>query len=225
MNNIGIGIFCFGEDYYLNGAKEKIEHIKEYGLSCYILTDRPDLFDVDTIPYNRSFHSYHDKLLLSKHILIKHDICILIDADIYIKDYSFLDTLKNYNFKNGVTYINTLLNHSYNKELVRDLKLLEPYKTHIKSICSESDDFETIWEYFLVFNKKGFNFKGFFDEYEKLQIVKEYSDINIPKKVKGSNEGVSISVSSFLSKTEIQKDVTLFDMIKNKLTSFNIRRL
>ena len=99
MNNIGIGIFCFGDDYYFRGTKEKVEHIKEYGLSCHILTDRPDLFDVDTIPYNRSFHSYHDKLLLPKHILTKHDICVLIDADIYIKDYSFLDTLKTYNFK------------------------------------------------------------------------------------------------------------------------------
>ena len=42
---IGIGIFCFGDDYYFKGTLEKIQHILNYGFSCFILTDEPDYFE------------------------------------------------------------------------------------------------------------------------------------------------------------------------------------
>ena len=32
MNNIGFGIFCFGEDYYYRGTKEKIKQLLNVGL-------------------------------------------------------------------------------------------------------------------------------------------------------------------------------------------------
>ena len=32
MNNIGVGIFCFGKDYYFRGTKEKITNFLEVDL-------------------------------------------------------------------------------------------------------------------------------------------------------------------------------------------------
>ena len=52
MNNIGFGIFCFGEDYYYQGTFDKIRNILNEGYHCYILTDTPDKF---TTKYSSSF--------------------------------------------------------------------------------------------------------------------------------------------------------------------------
>ena len=39
MNNIGIGIMCFGDVSYFNSTKEKVTNLKDIGIDCYILTD------------------------------------------------------------------------------------------------------------------------------------------------------------------------------------------
>ena len=44
MNNIGFGIFCFGEEYYYKGTVEKINNILNGGYHCYILTENTDFF-------------------------------------------------------------------------------------------------------------------------------------------------------------------------------------
>ena len=97
MNNIGFGIFCFGQDYYFKGTKEKIKELLNVGLPVYILTDKPEEFvkypQVTIIQYDRHLKSYSDKMILPKYILKNHNICILLDADTHVTDYSFFNLL------------------------------------------------------------------------------------------------------------------------------------
>ena len=60
-------------------------------------------------------------MILPKYILRNHNIGILIDADTHITDYSYLNNLKTYNYKKGISFIDTLLNHRANREYVKDL--------------------------------------------------------------------------------------------------------
>lgn len=235
MNNIGFGIFCFGEEYYYKGTVEKINKILNAGYHCYILTENPDFFTKKYMPlylhvfeYHRSYKSYSDKMILPKQILKNHDICILIDADTHIKDYTFLEDLKSYNFKEGISFIDTLLNHNAKREFVKDLINKEsnewkPYDNYVTTIYPNYGNFITMWEYFLVINKKGFNFKDFYYHYERLQLAKEYSDLSHKKEVNGAGEGISIQVSCKLSKTNIERDFELYNLLKDKMVSISRR--
>lgn len=234
MNNIGFGIFCFGEEYYYKGTLEKIEKITSSGYNCYVLTENPDYFNnshsnpLHIIQYNRIFKSYADKMLLPKNILKNHDICILIDADTHITDYSFLDDLRHFGFREGITYIDTLLNHNAKREFVKDLinkdaNEWKPYVDYVTKICSDYGEFNTMWEYFLVINKNGFNLNNFYYYYERLQIVKEFSDLSLNKLVSGAGEGISIQVSAKLSGTSVTRDMELYRLIKNKMVSISRR--
>jgi hypothetical protein len=80
---------------------------------------------------------------------------------------------------------------------------------------------ETMWEYFLVINKNGFNLDSFYYYYEKLQIAKEFSDAELKKEVNGAGEGISIQVSCKLSNIDIQRDTKLHDILKSKITSLS----
>jgi len=228
MNNIGIGIFCFGDAFYFNGTDEKINQLLKDGLHCYVLTDNPNYFTskytnnlLHTIYYDRTFKSYHDKMLLPKYILKNHDYCALIDADLHINDFSIIDILKTYEFKYGITYIHTLKSHRANREFVKDLMGEGPewdaYKVYAGKIYSSYKEFETIWENFLIINKIGFKQKQFYDYYEKLQISKEFSDLYINKKVSGAGEGISLAISAKLSNSDIQRDNDLYEIIKDKI--------
>ena len=44
MNNIGFGIFCFGQEYYYKGTIDKINSILDKGYHCYILTEDTEFF-------------------------------------------------------------------------------------------------------------------------------------------------------------------------------------
>ena len=201
MNNIGFGIFCFGEDYYYKGTKEKIKQLLNVGLPVYVLTDKPEEFtEVTVIQYDRHLKSYSDKMILPKYILKNHDICILIDADTHVTDYSFLESLKTYNFKKGVTYVDYAS------------KLHPPFF-----------NFETMWEYFLVINKDGFDSDSFYYYYEKLQVVKEYSDLSLKKEVSGAGEGISIQISCKSANVEIQRDTELYKLLEGKMISISRR--
>ena len=216
MNNIGIGIMCFGDVSYFNSTKEKVTNLKDIGIDCYILTDNIEQFTTKTIYYSRHLKSYHDKIILVKEILKNHDICILIDADTLISDYSFIEQLVNYPYQNGITYVETLLSHKIKKEFIGDIDWLN-YKTYLQKIYPQYGDLETIYEYFLVFNKEGLK-DNFFLLYEKLQSIKEACDVMSGKKiVVGSAEGVSIQVAAKITDTQIQKDVVLFELVKEKI--------
>lgn len=228
MNNIGYGFFCFGEEYFYKGTIEKVNRILDEGFDCYVLTENVDYFKTNLpdnslhlIPYNRSFKSYHDKMILPKHILKKHDIAILIDSDSRIFNYDFIEEFKKYPFKDGISYIDTLLNHSAKKEFVKDLGLesteWSEYKVYAEKAYPNFWEFETIWEYFLVVNKNGFNSDVFYKYYEKLQLAKEFSDLPLNKSVNGAGEGISLAISAKMSNSNIQKDLELFKMMKRKL--------
>ena len=234
MNNIGIGIFCFGEDYYYKGTIDKINHFLAEGFHCYILTENPKYFTskypidvLHTIDYDRTFKSYHDKMILPKHALKNHDYCLLIGADTHITDYSFIEKLKTYKFKYGISYIDTLKNHAANREFVKDLMGNGPewdsYKVYAQKLWPSYGEFETIWEHFLIINKIGFKERLFYNYYEKLQLAKEFSDLYITKPVNGPGEGVSIAIAAKLSDTDIQKDIVLFEIMKDKLISISRR--
>ena len=92
-----------------------------------------------------------------------------------------------------------------------------PYTNYARTKYSAINRLETIWEYFLVFNKFGFNNKNFYIEYEKLQIAKEYSDIQKKDITIGAGEGMSIMVSAMISNTSIQRDENLFELLNNRL--------
>ena len=232
MNNIGFGIFCFGEDYYFRGTKEKIKQLLDVELSVYVLTDKPEEFtlfpQVTIIRYDRHLKSYSDKMILPKYILKNHDICILLDADTHVTDYSFLESLKTYKFKNGITYIDTLLNHSAKKGIVKDLvnETNPEWKTYVEyaaKLYPPFFNFETMWEYFLVINKDGFDSDSFYYYYEKLQVVKEYSDLSLKKEVSGAGEGISIQISCKSANMEIQKDMDLYKLLEGKMISISRR--
>ena len=224
MNKIGFGIFCFGDDYYYNGTFKKIISILNCGYSCYVLTDQPDRFEeyknVISIPYSRTIKSYHDKMILTKYILKDCDICILLDADIHIADCSFLDKLNNYNFKEGISYPFTLKNHKANIEFIKGLNFYSPewrdYMLFAEKIIPDFKELPTIWENFLVINNKGFDYK-FYETYEKLQIVKENSDLRFNKDVNGNGEGVSIMISAKNSNINIGQDLELLELVKDKI--------
>lgn len=235
MNNIGFGIFCFGEEYYYKGTVEKINRILENGFRCYVLTENPEYFEkkytpsfVHTIKYDRSFKSYADKMILPKHILTNHDVAILIDADTHITDYTFLKNLKTYSFKSGISYIDTLENHKCKKAWVKDLIVTEnpewkSYHTYANMLYPNYLQFNTLWEYFLVINKEGFNQKEFYHYYEKLQLAKEFCDLSMNKEINGAGEGISIQIASKLSGTEIERDLELYDLVKDKMESVSRR--
>jgi len=224
---IGFGIFCFGEDYYYTGAYEKAQHIIDSGYECYILTENPDYFNslsnsIHIITYNRAYKSYHDKLILPRHILKDCEICVLIDADLQINDYTFLEDLRDHDYMEGISYIDVLLNHPERKECVRELDLCSKewneYTLYCESIYPKFKTFKLMWEYFLVINKNGFNDK-FYTFYDKLQIKKESCYLDVNKDVNAPGEGVSISISATLSNTTIQRDFSLYGKLKDKMTS------
>ena len=232
MNNIGFGIFCFGEDYYYRGTKEKIKQLLNVELSVYVLTDKPEEFieypQVHLIQYNRHLKSYSDKMILPKYILKNHDICILLDADTHVTDYSFLELLKTYSFNKGVSYIDTLLNHKAKKEFVKDLIDVTNiewryYVAYAEKTYPNYGEFETMWEYFLVINKDGFDSDSFYYYYEKLQVVKEYSDLSLKKEVSGAGEGISIQISCKSANMEIQRDLELYSLLEGKMISISRR--
>jgi len=235
MNNIGFGIFCFGQEYYYKGTIDKINSILDKGYHCYILTEDTEYFTkkynsscLHIFGYNRSYKSYADKMILPKHVLKNHDICVLIDADTHIKDYSFLDVLRHFSFREGITYIDTLLNHNARREFVRDLINVnsdewKPYVNYVTKLYLNYGDFNTMWEYFLVINKNGFNLNEFYYHYERLQLVKEYSDLSFKKEISGAGEGISIQVSGKLSNTNVERDMVLYELLKNKMISISRR--
>jgi hypothetical protein len=235
MNNIGFGIFCFGEEYYYKGTVEKINSILDKGFHCYILTEDTEFFTkkytspyLHVFGYNRSYKSYADKMILPKHVLKNHDICILIDADTHITDYTFLDDLRHFSFREGISYIDTLLNHNANREFVKDLinkdaNEWKSYVEYVTKLCPDYGEFNTMWEYFLVINKNGFNLNYFYYYYERLQIVKEFSDLSLNKLVSGAGEGISIQVSGKLSGTSVTRDMELYRLIKDKMVSVSRR--
>lgn len=231
-SDIGFGIFCFGEEYYYKGTYEKAIEIMDEGYNCYILTEKPEIFNVSSdflkiIPYYRSYQSYYDKMILPRHILKDCNICVLIDADTHIKDYSFLRDLPSFNFKDGVSYVDVLSNHPSRLKNVKDINMDQTewfeYEKYAKSIYPNFGDFETIWEYFLIINRDGFNEKDFYYFYEKLQVAKEFSELTMNKEVKGCGEGVSIQIASTLSRTPIQRDIEIFKLIKDKMASVSRR--
>ena len=228
MNNIGFGNLCFGDDYYFKGTKEKVKELNSLDYSVYIITDKPNEFQssnnlINVINYDRQIKSYHYKMLLPKYILKNHEICIILDADLHIKDYSFLKKLRDYQFLVGISYVDTLLNHPAKIVFNNNFNFNElewvPYKKYIDNIYEPILGYETIWEYMLIVNKFGFNQEKFYNEYEKLQIIKEYSDLSIKKDILGNGEGISIRLSSILSDTLIQRDFELYEMIKDKVES------
>lgn len=229
--NKAFGILCFGDESYFKSTTVKINKILNRGLKVYILTDNVEYFNsqysetfVKVISYTRTFKSYHDKLILVKHMTKYHDISIIIDADLEITDWSFLDDLKTYEFKYGISYLENLKGHQNGKERVKDLVSDHgewgSYKIYVNKVYPPYGELETIWEYLLIFNKIGFNSK-FFEYYEKLQLCKDFSDLNFNKTVNGAGEGASISIASKLSGTDIQKDTTLYDLLSNKLRPNN----
>jgi hypothetical protein len=68
----------------------------------------------------------------------------------------------------------------------------------------------------LVINKDGLN-ENFFNHYEKLQLAKEHSDLLRNKEVNGAGEGISITIASILSNTNIERDVELYDLLKDSV--------
>lgn len=234
MNNIGFGIFCFGDEKYFKGTHEKIKQILNHGYHCYIFTDNLNNFQtkytptyVHTFEYDRSFKSYSDKIYLVKQILKIHDFAILLDADLHITDYTILKDLKTYSFNKGITYIDTLLNHNAKREFIKDLISInnpewKPYIEYVNQLNPEYMKLQTIWEYFIVFNKDGFNDKEFYHFYERLQLAKEYSDLSMKKEINGAGEGISIKIAGKISNTLVEYDNILYDILKNRIKPITI---
>ena len=97
------------------------------------------------------------------------------------------------------------------------------YKTYLQKIYPPYGKFETIYEYFLVFNKEGLK-DNFFEVYGRLQAVKEYCDVLRNKnKVKGAGEGVSLHISAKVTGSNIQRDNEFYELIQDKIQNINRR--
>lgn len=224
INDIGFGILCFGDKKYFDGTLKKLNGLMSLGYKCYVLTDNKEFFEkryysqIMVIEYLKEFKSYHDKILLVKEILKEKDIAIIIDADIPFKvDFKPLKKLKNYVFKNGITYVENLKNHRIKKSTIEemDLSLKNDWKMYFAFVNSKIGEFfnyETIWEYFMVFKKH--DYINFFRQYEKLQIIKEYCDVLENKNIVGAGEGITTMISAHSTNTPIQKDLELYELIK-----------
>ncbi len=223
MNNIGIGIMCFGADKYFEHTHMLINTFAD--IDTYILTDNPSRFSEkqNIIKYNRFVNSYHDKIILVKEILKHCDTCILLDADALIKDPTVVNDLLNHSFQEGITYIDNLKNMTY--ETIGDIQATERWNLYLdyaKKIYPEYHHLETIHEYFLVFKR---NIKNdFFNTYEKLQIVKEYCDIKCGKEILGAGEGISLQIAANITDTQIRKDEGLNKIIQNKIINITQRK-
>lgn len=228
MNHIGFGIMCFGDLMYFRGTTEKIDNLTKRGYNCYVLTDNRDFFvekywgkSVKVISYDRSFKSYHDKIHLVKEIHNFHQIAILIDADSFITDYDVFRRLEIFEYQEGISYVDTLSNHKAKfgtvGEIPMDSKEWKEYEKYCLGKFKNFKDLETIWEYFIVFNRLGFKSKSFFYEYDKLQIIKEYCDISFDKNVSGAGEGISVALASQLSGNKIQRDLRLSTITTNTI--------
>lgn len=236
MNNIGIGIFCFSDIKYFYLTKDKIKNICSNDTHCYILTDNIDWFNkniphnnfLHLINYHRTTKSYHDKIILHKHILSIHDISIVLDADCSIIDETFLFNLKNHNLKDGISYIETLETNKWNKKLIGEIDTStvkwSSYFEYIESLCPEYKSLETIWEYLILINGKDLN-KDFFKIYEKLQIVKEYADLKSGyRELLGAGEGITTKIAAKISNTNCEKDFLLYDLLKDKIKPVQSRQ-
>lgn len=227
-NNIGFGILCFGDKKYYDGTVYKLNRLLNLGYKCYVLTDNPEFFYsrytpllLTIIEYKREYKSYHDKILIVKEILLNHDVAIILDADTnYNFDFTPLKNLKNYNFKDGISYIENLSNHRINKSSIKemDLMLKNDWKMYFAYVNSKIGDFtekETIWEHFLVFKKQ--DYSKFFKLYEKLQLIKEYCDVLENKDIIGAGEGITLIVCSMETGVPLQKDLDLYNKVKDLL--------
>ena len=221
--SIAVGILCFGEENYFIQAKEKIENLIENDFEVYVLTDNVNYFSGFTInifEYNRTLKSYHDKIILVKKMMKNHDISILLDADQEIYDWSVLSDLKTYEYKYGISYLENLQlrrgGPSTLEYLLKDNGEWDAYKRYLQNVYPNYNELETIWEYMVIFNKNGFH-NNFFGYYEKLQIYKEFSDINFNKTLIGPGEGASMMLSAKLSTCDIQKDTDLYNLIIDKI--------
>jgi hypothetical protein len=227
MNNISFGIFCFGDEFYFKGTKEKIDKILSFGFKCYVLTDAPVNFEdyktdlIEIIHHRRVLKSYHDKMILPKYMLDNHDIVIILDADNDIRDYSFLKIMKNYKFKKGISYISTLMDHRAKIETIKGIDMShvewKDYADYAESLIETFADYETIWEYFLVINKNGFNQNEFYSIFEKLQTTKENIDIINKKNILAAGEGISITIAAKKSESILSKDLILRELLKDKI--------
>jgi hypothetical protein len=226
INDIGFGILCFGDKKYFDGTVYKLNKLLNLGFKCYIATDNPDFFYskytpllLTIIEYKREYKSYHDKILLVKEILKNQDVAIILDADMKCSfDFTPFKNLKNYNFKNGITYIENLSNKRIKKSTIGEMGVVlnndwKMYSAFVNSKIGDFLDRETISEHFLVFKK--FDYTEFFKLYEKLQIIKEYCDVLEDKNIIGAGEGITLSICSMSTGVPIQKDLDLYDKIKD----------
>ena len=98
------------------------------------------------------------------------------------------------------------------------------YRKYVEKIYPQYGELETIYEYFLVINKKSVS-DIFYKTYEKLQTVKESCDItSYDNNVIGAGEGLSLQISANVSNTEIRKDEQLFEILKSKIKNVNRSR-
>ena len=131
-NKIGFGILCFGDEKYFKGTIRKLNNLMELGYKCYVLTDNPKFFYpkyspflLNVIDYKKEVKSYHDKIILVKEILMDMDVAIIVDADMkYSVDFKVLKKLKNYNFKEGVSYLENLTNHKIGTSKIGEMNLM-----------------------------------------------------------------------------------------------------
>jgi hypothetical protein len=228
MNNIGVGIMCFGHQVYYNSTFSKVKNFIDNGIRCYVLTENVDFFkgkfDSDMLtllPYNKSIKSYHDKVLIIKEIIKYHEIAILVDADTILDGYTFLHNMKEFEFEKGISYLSSLENHECKYGFIKNIQMdpenvqWHDYRKYVEKLLPEFGELETIWEYYIVVNKDGFNSDEFFNYYEKLQIVKEYCDLLTGKnKIIGAAEGVSVHIAAKLSNSQIQKDENLHNLLR-----------
>lgn len=225
INNIGFGFLCFGDEYYFKGTKEKIITLIELGFMCYVMTDKPDYFknfNIFLIKYDRQNKSYSDKINIIKNMFFeRHNIGVIIDSDSDIIGYEWVNFIKDYNFKSGITYIDTLNNHVIKKKYISDLNLKsnewKEYYDLSSTLHSGFENNDLIWEYVIIFNKVEFNMGNFFETYNILQKMREKIDISMNKKVLGAGEGISLTISCLKNNIPLQFDENLSKILKKEI--------
>lgn len=193
-------------DRHIDRALNLIKEIKkENNFYFIILTDQQDKFtnlnNVETIKYNKTNFSYHDKRIVIKEGLKKFDYIVLMDADHAVRSNNTLKTIKNFNLPDGI-YVQLLWKHpavcSF-QNFIQGRNNRVPYGLEYKEYCLSLGLFlqetELIQESFLVM-KNSEKVNTFLDIWDKLALFCEEKDSIRNQKILGYGEGYSIALAA-----------------------------
>jgi len=208
---------CAVNDIFIEYAKKIIYSVRKFKeISFVILTDKPNkfnnLYNVETIKYNKSVFSYHDKIFPVFWGIKKYGSIILIDSDTEISDKCLENKIENFHLDNIISgaYVKKFWEKSMENFLEGNDENI-PYGRKFVQYC-ESNGLDTkgvkhIQESFLFIKEKN---QRKIDKFLKIWWdLKKISEKNDSVKNRGNlgyGEGFSIAIALHNAGIEIHNE-------------------